>query len=235
MPTSSAPIWIEDAVANCFVTIGGAPVMALNSSRWEEIAAAEDADDDPDGEAAQEVETAEKISLKNGVYYEIRRKLNECFRIPVEQIAFIHEAGTPARKAALFKAVNSGRVRVLIGSASKLGTDVNVQWGLAALRHVAEPWKPVELERREGRILGQGNIYPEAIISHHVTERSFDGYMLQTLESKARFISQIMAGEVTARTAEGIGNMVLTVAQIKAIASINPMVQKCIELDVKLV
>jgi hypothetical protein len=110
-----------------------------------------------------------------------------------------------------------------------------VQRRLVALHHVDEPWKPAELEQREGRILRQGNIYPEVFVFHYVTERSFDGYMLQTLESKARFISQIMAGEVTARTAEDVGDMVLTVAQVKAIASGNPMVQKRIELEVKLV
>lgn len=230
-----SPEMIEDAVANCFATIGDAPERALELVTPEEIAAIEDADDDPDGEGAQEVETAEEISLKNGVYHEIRRKLNERFQIPPEQIAFIHEADTPARKAALFKAVNSGRVRVLIGSTSKLGTGVNVQRRLVALHHLDEPWKPAELEQREGRILRQGNIYPEVFVFHYVTERSFDGYMLQTLESKARFISQIMAGEVTARTAEDVGDMVLTVAQVKAIASGNPMVQKRIELEVKLV
>lgn len=226
---------IKDAVANCFVTISDAPDRALELVTPEEIAAIEDADDDSDGEALQEIETAEEISLKNGVYHEIRRKLNERFQIPLEQIAFIHEADTPARKAALFKAVNSGRVRVIIGSTSKLGTGVNVQRRLVALHHVDEPWKPAELEQREGRILRQGNIYPEVFVFHYVTERSFDGYMLQTLESKARFISQIMAGEVTARTAEDVGDMVLTVAQVKAIASGNPMVQKRIELEVKLV
>jgi hypothetical protein len=226
---------INDAVANCFVSISDAPERALELVTPEEIAAIEDADEDPDGEAAQEVETAEEISLKNGVYHEIRRKLNERFQIPLEQIAFIHEADTPARKAALFKAVNSGYVRVIIGSTSKLGTGVNVQRRLVALHHVDEPWKPAELEQREGRILRQGNIYPEVFVFHYVTERSFDGYMLQTLESKARFISQIMAGEVTARTAEDVGDMVLTVAQVKAIASGNPMVQKRIELEVKLV
>jgi hypothetical protein len=226
---------INRAVEDCFATMSDAPERALELVTPDEIAAVEDADEDADGEAAQEVETVEEISLKNGVYHEIRRKLNERFQIPLEQIAFIHEADTPARKAALFKAVNSGRVRVIIGSTSKLGTGVNVQRRLVALHHVDEPWKPAELEQREGRILRQGNIYPEAFIFHYVTERSFDGYMLQTLESKARFISQIMAGEVTARTAEDVGDMVLTVAQVKAIASGNPMVQRRIELEVKLV
>jgi hypothetical protein len=195
----------------------------------------EDVDAPMEEDAASEIETAEEISLKNGVYHEIKRKLGERFQITPHEIAFIHEADTPAKKAMLFKAVNAGHVRVLIGSTSKLGTGVNVQKRLVALHHVDEPWKPAELEQREGRILRQGNIYPEVFIFHYVTERSFDGYMLQTLESKARFISQIMAGEVTARTAEDVGDMVLTVAQVKAIASGNPLVQRRIELEVKLV
>lgn len=191
-------------------------------------------DDEENAEPAEQ-ETAAEIALKNGVYHEIRRKLQERYGLPPREIAFIHEADTPARKAALFADVNAGRVRVLIGSTAKLGTGVNVQQRLVALHHVDQPWKPAELEQREGRILRQGNIYPEVFVFHYVTERSFDGYMLQTLEAKARFISQIMAGEVTARTAEDVGDMVLTVAQVKAIASGNPAVQRRIETEVKLV
>lgn len=187
------------------------------------------------GDASAELETAAEIALKNGVYHAIRRKLNERYGIPLAEIAFIHDADTPAQKAALFEAVNAGRVRVLLGSTGKLGTGVNVQKRLVALHHVDQPWKPAELEQREGRILRQGNLYPEVFVFHYVTERSFDGYMLQTLEAKARFIAQIMAGEVTARTAEDVGEMVLTVAQVKAIASGNPLVQKRIETEVKLV
>lgn len=225
---------LSEAVNACLPAINDASDRALELVTPEEVAACETEANDDEGDTP-EVETAEEISLKNGVYHEIKRKLSERYGIPSHEIAFIHEADTPAKKAALFKAVNSGRVRVLIGSTSKLGTGVNVQKRLVALHHVDEPWKPAELEQREGRILRQGNIYPEAFIFHYVTERSFDGYMLQTLESKARFISQIMAGEVTARTAEDVGDMVLTVAQVKAIASGNPMVQKRIELEVKLV
>jgi hypothetical protein len=232
-PEVVSPEMIGEAVETCLAAADRAPERAL------EIAPPEDAlasrDDGDDSEAAAEVETAEEVSLKNGVYHEIRRKLHERFGIPPAEVAFIHEADTPAKKAALFKAVNAGRVRVLVGSTSKLGTGVNVQRRLVALHHVDEPWKPAELEQREGRILRQGNIYPEVYLFHYVTERSFDGYMLQTLESKARFISQILAGEVTARTAEDVGDMVLTVAQVKAIASGNPMVQRRIELEVKLV
>jgi len=230
-----SPEMITEAVNACFSTnADNVSDRALELVTPEEIAAC-DTDASDECEDAPEIETAEELSLKNGVYHEIRRKLGERFGIPPTDVAFIHDADTPVKKAALFKAVNSGRVRVLIGSTSKLGTGVNVQKRLVALHHVDEPWKPAELEQREGRILRQGNIYPEAFIFHYVTERSFDGYMLQTLESKARFISQIMAGEVTARTAEDVGDMVLTVAQVKAIASGNPMVQERIELEVKLV
>jgi|GEM_PF-1194937 len=225
---------LSEAVNACLPAIDNALDRALELVTPDEVAACETDASDDEGDTP-EVETAEEISLKNGVYHEIKQKLNERYGIPPHEIAFIHEADTPAKKAALFKAVNLGRVRVLLGSTSKLGTGVNVQKRLVALHHVDEPWKPAELEQREGRILRQGNIYPEAFIFHYVTERSFDGYMLQTLESKARFISQIMAGEVTARTAEDVGDMVLTVAQVKAIASGNPMVQKRIELEVKLV
>ena len=224
---------IDEAVESCFATMDEGLERALEIATPDDIIAIRDDGDDP--AETFEVETAEEVSLKNGVYHEIKRKLNERYEIPLSEIAFIHEADTPAKKAALFKAVNAGRVRVLIGSTSKLGTGVNVQKRLIALHHVDEPWKPAELEQREGRILRQGNIYDQVYLFHYVTERSFDGYMLQTLEAKARFISQILAGEVTARTAEDVGDMVLTVAQVKAIASGNPMVQRRIELEVKLV
>jgi hypothetical protein len=224
---------ISEAAESCFATMDDGVERALEIASPGDLIAIKDDGDDPID--TQEVETAEEVSLKNGVYHEIKRKLNERYRVPLAEIAFIHEADAPAKKAALFKAVNAGRVRVLIGSTSKLGTGVNVQRRLVALHHVDEPWKPAELEQREGRILRQGNIYPQIYLFHYVTERSFDGYMLQTLESKARFISQILAGEVTARTAEDVGDMVLTVAQVKAIASGNPMVQRRIELEVKLV
>ncbi len=228
------PDMINEAIESCFVSLEETNDRALEFVTSEDVGGIADEPDFIESES-QEIETAEEVSLKNGVYHEIRRKLSERFNIPHNEIAFIHDADTPQKKETLFKDVNAGRVRVLIGSTSKLGTGVNVQKRLVALHHLDEPWKPAELEQREGRILRQGNIYPEAFIFHYVTERSFDGYMLQTLESKARFISQIMAGEVTARTAEDVGDMVLTVAQVKAIASGNPLVQRRIELEVKLV
>ncbi|MDQ3684764.1 MAG: hypothetical protein M3430_04085 [Acidobacteriota bacterium] len=235
IPEIVTPDMIRDAVAESFVYGDATEERALELLTDEEIAAVAGLAEGEDAEQAPEVETAEEVSLKNGVYQEIRQKLNERFSVPLEEIAFAHDADTPVKKAALYKAVNSGRVRVLIGSTGKMGTGVNVQRRLIALHHVDQPWKPAELEQREGRILRQGNIYPEVFIFNYVTTKSFDGYMLQTLESKARFISQIMAGEVTARTAEDVGDMVLSVAQVKAIASGNPLVQRRIELEVQLV
>jgi len=233
VPEIVTPEMINEAVAETFAPLNTAE-RALELPAFDEASpvSSENSDDD---EQTIEVETAEEVSLKNGVYHEIKRKLNERFGIPLNEIAFAHDADTPAQKAELYKAVNTGRVRVLIGSTGKMGTGVNVQKRLIALHHLDQPWKPAELEQREGRILRQGNLYKEVFIFNYVTTKSFDGYMLQTLESKARFISQIMAGEVTARTAEDVGDMVLSVAQIKAIASGNPLVQQRIELEVKLV
>lgn len=233
VPEVVTPEMINEAVAETLTPLETAE-RALELSSCEEIASATTDTNETD-EQLIEVETAEEVSLKNGVYHEIKRKLHERFGIPFAEIAFAHDADTPARKAKLYKAVNNGRVRILIGSTGKMGTGVNVQKRLVALHHLDQPWKPAELEQREGRILRQGNIYPEVFIFNYVTTKSFDGYMLQTLESKARFISQIMAGEVTARTAEDVGDMVLSVAQVKAIASGNPLVQQRIELEVKLV
>jgi len=233
VPEVITPDMINEAVAETFAPLE-MPERALELSSLEETSSVT-ADNSDDDEQTVEIETAEEVSLKNGVYHEIKRKLHERFGIPLAEIAFAHDADTPAKKAELYKAVNAGRVRVLIGSTGKMGTGVNVQKRLVALHHLDQPWKPAELEQREGRILRQGNIYPEVFVFNYVTTKSFDGYMLQTLESKARFISQIMAGEVTARTAEDVGDMVLSVAQVKAIASGNPLVQQRIELEVKLV
>ena len=233
VPEVVTPDMINEAVAETFAPLETGE-RALELSSLDEIPPAI-TDNSDDEEQTIEVETTEEVSLKNGVYHEIKRKLHERFGIPLAEIAFAHNADTPAKKAELYKSVNLGRVRVLLGSTGKMGTGVNVQKRLVALHHLDQPWKPAELEQREGRILRQGNIYPEVFVFNYVTTKSFDGYMLQTLESKARFISQIMAGEVTARTAEDVGDMVLSVAQVKAIASGNPLVQRRIELEVKLV
>ena len=154
--------------------------------------------------------------------------------IPVEQIAAIGEAVSDARKQALFQRVRSGSVRVLIGSTQKMGVGTNVQKRLVALHHLDAPWKPAEVEQREGRILRQGNDNEVVSIFRYVTEGSFDAFMWQALETKARFITQVMSGDVGVRRAEDIGGQELSFAEVKAIASGNPAVLTLAEADADL-
>ena len=154
--------------------------------------------------------------------------------IPRSQIAAIGDADTDAKKQSLFERVRSGLVRVLLGSTQKMGTGTNVQKRLVALHHLDAPWKPAEVEQREGRILRQGNENPEVAIYRYVTEGSFDAYMWQALETKARFISQVMTGESAVRRAEDIGGQELSYAEVKAIASGNPAVLTLAEADAEL-
>lgn len=179
------------------------------------------------------IETVEEISAREGIYGEIKRLLI-ARGIPADEIAFIHDFPTPAKKAQAFADVNAGRIRVMIASTEKAGTGVNMQERLYALHHLDTPWRPSDVEQREGRILRQGNIHKEVHLCQYITEGSFDGYMWQTLESKSRFIGQIMAGEVTARTAEDVDQLVMTAAQIKAIASGNPLILEKVAAEVEL-
>lgn len=154
--------------------------------------------------------------------------------IPREQIAMIGDADTDAKKQSLFDRVRSGQVRVLLGSTQKMGTGTNVQKRLVALHHLDAPWKPAEVEQREGRILRQGNDNKEVAIFRYVTEGSFDAYMWQALETKARFIAQVMTGDNAVRRAEDIGGQELSYAEVKAIASGNPAVLTLAEADAEL-
>ncbi len=154
--------------------------------------------------------------------------------IPAGQIAAIGDADSDAKKQALFEKVRQGSVRVLIGSTQKMGTGTNVQKRLVALHHLDAPWKPAEVEQRDGRILRQGNENEEVAVYRYVTEGSFDAYMWQALETKARFISQVIAGDNTARRAEDIGGQELSYAEVKAIASGNPAVLTLAEADAEL-
>ena len=154
--------------------------------------------------------------------------------IPAEQIAAIGDAESDAKKQALFEKVRQGSVRVLIGSTQKMGTGTNVQKRLVALHHLDAPWKPAEVEQREGRILRQGNENEEVAIYRYVTEGSFDAYMWQALETKARFIGQVITGDNAARRAEDIGGQELSYAEVKAIASGNPAVLTLAEADAEL-
>ncbi len=166
-------------------------------------------------------------------YDDILKKLVAC-GVPREQIAAVGDADTDAKKQALFEKVRSGQVRVLLGSTQKMGTGTNVQKRLVALHHLDAPWKPAEVEQREGRILRQGNENEQVSIFRYVTEGSFDAYMWQALETKARFIAQVMTGDNAARRAEDIGGQELSYAEVKAIASGNPAVLTLAEADAEL-
>ncbi len=166
-------------------------------------------------------------------YDEIIKKLIAA-GVPAEQIAAIGDAESDAKKQALFEKVRQGSVRVLIGSTQKMGTGTNVQKRLVALHHLDAPWKPAEVEQRDGRILRQGNENAEVAIYRYVTEGSFDAYMWQALETKARFIGQVMTGDNAARRADDIGGQELSYAEVKAIASGNPAVLTLAEADAEL-
>jgi hypothetical protein len=154
--------------------------------------------------------------------------------IPREQVAAVGDADSDAKKQSLFEKVRNGQVRVLLGSTQKMGTGTNVQKRLVALHHLDAPWKPAEVEQREGRILRQGNENEEVAVYRYVTEGSFDAYMWQALETKARFIAQVMTGDNAARRAEDIGGQELSYAEVKAIASGNPAVLTLAEADAEL-
>jgi N12 class adenine-specific DNA methylase len=167
------------------------------------------------------------------VYADIRSKLVAA-GIPPKEIAFIHDAETDTAKKLLFDGVNAGRVRILLGSTEKMGAGTNVQRRLVALHHLDAPWRPRDIEQREGRILRQGNTNKEVQIYRYVTEGSFDAYMWQTLETKARFIHQVMRGETSVRAAEDLDGGALTYAEIKGIASGNPAVVEKIKIDTEI-
>jgi N12 class adenine-specific DNA methylase len=151
--------------------------------------------------------------------------------VPADEIAFIQDCDTDAAKVALFKKVRAGRVRVLMGSTQMMGTGTNVQERLIALHHIDAPWRPADIEQREGRILRQGNKNPEVKIFRYVTEGSFDAYMWGVLETKAKFIGQIMTKESHVRRIEDLDSPALTYAEVKAIASGNPLVMEKAKVD----
>lgn len=154
--------------------------------------------------------------------------------LPREQVALIGDADTDGKKHALFEKVRAGNVRVLLGSTQKMGMGMDVQRRLVALHHLDAPWKPAEVEQREGRILRQGNLNAEVAIYRYVTEGSFDAFMWQALETKAKFIAQIMTGDSTVRQAEDISEQALSYAEVKAIASGNPAVLTMAETEAAL-
>ena len=166
------------------------------------------------------------------VYDDVRNKLVER-GIPKEQIAFIHEYNTEAKKAELFAKVRAGQVRILMGSTPKLGAGTNVQDRLMALHHLDCPWKPSDLEQQEGRILRQGNQNDKVKIFRYVTENTFDSYMWQILENKQKFISQIMTSKSPVRACEDVDDTALSYAEIKALATGNEYIKEKMDLDVQ--
>jgi len=166
------------------------------------------------------------------VYDDVRNKL-AARGIPKEEIAFIHEYNTEAKKAELFAKVRAGQVRILMGSTPKLGAGTNVQDRLIALHHLDCPWKPSDLEQQEGRILRQGNQNDKVKIFRYVTENTFDAYMWQILENKQKFISQIMTSKSPVRACEDVDDTALSYAEIKALATGNPYIKEKMDLDVQ--
>ncbi len=166
------------------------------------------------------------------VYDDLRRKLIEC-GVPEGEIAFIHDANTEARKAELFANVRAGKVRILLGSTAKMGAGTNVQKRLIALHHLDIPWRPSDIEQREGRILRQGNDNPKVEIFRYVTENTFDSYMWQTVENKQRFIGQIMTSKSPARSCEDVDETALNYAEVKALATGNPHIKEKMDLEVQ--
>lgn len=164
------------------------------------------------------------------VYDDVRAKLIDR-GIPASEIAFIQDANDDASKATLFRSVREGKIRVLLGSTLKMGEGTNVQTRLVALHHLDAPWRPADIEQREGRIIRQGNQNEYVKIFRYVTEGSFDAYMWQTLETKCRFIAQVMTGDATVRRAEDVDSAALTYAEVKAIASGNPLVIEKATID----
>lgn len=151
--------------------------------------------------------------------------------IPENEIAFIHDAKTDAQREVLFKEMRTGRKKVLIGSTDKCGTGVNVQTHLVALHHIDCPWKPSSIEQREGRGIRQGNENEEVAVYRYVTKETFDAYSWSLVENKQRFISQIMTSRTVSRTCEDIDEATLSYAEIKAVATGNPLIKEKMELD----
>ena len=166
------------------------------------------------------------------VYDDMREKLI-ARGIPAEQIRFIHEANTDAQKKELFGKVRSGEVRVLFGSTPKMGAGTNVQDRLIAIHNLDCPWRPSDLEQRQGRIERQGNMFPEVEVYRYVTEQTFDAYLYQLVESKQKFISQIMTSKSPVRSAEDVDEVALSFAEVKMLATGDARFKEKMDLDIQ--
>ena len=162
------------------------------------------------------------------IYDELKTALIK-LGVPQTQIAYVHDAETETKRARLFKMVRDGDIRILLGSTFKLGLGVNIQNRLIALHHIDIPWKPADMTQREGRILRQGNTNTRVYIYRYITEGSFDAYSWQLLETKQRFISDLLSGSLTVRNGADIEDTVLDYAEIKALAVGNPLIKKRVE------
>ena len=174
-------------------------------------------------------------AAKNGgfcVYHDIRDKLI-ARGVPADEIAFIHDADTPVKKNALRNKMNNGTIRILIGSTAKMGAGTNVQERLIASHHIDCPWRPRDIEQRDGRILRQGNTNEKVHIYRYVTEGTFDSYNWQTVENKQKFISQVVTGKSPARTCEDIDATALSYATTKALCAGDPAIKERMELEVE--
>ena len=166
------------------------------------------------------------------IYDDIKTKLISR-GVPVEEIAFIHDANTDEKKKALFSRVRSGNVRVLLGSTAKMGAGTNVQDRLVALHDLDAPWRPGDLEQRKGRIARQGNMNETVHVYRYVTENTFDAYLWQTLENKQKFISQIMTSKSPVRSCEDADETTLSYAEVKALCAGDPRIKEKMDLDVQ--
>ena len=166
------------------------------------------------------------------VYHDMRDKLIEK-GVPPEEIAFIHDANSDAQKATLFAKVRAGIVRILLGSTAKMGAGTNVQRLLKAEHHLDVPWRPADIEQREGRIIRQGNENEKVDVYRYVTENTFDAYMWATIEAKQRFISQIMTSKSPSRSCEDIDEQSLSYAEVKALAAGDPRIKGRMDLEVE--
>ena len=173
-----------------------------------------------------------KNDVTFNVYDDMREKLI-ARGIPAEQIRFIHEATTDAQKKELFGKVRSGEVRVLFGSTPKMGAGTNVQDRLIAIHNLDCPWRPSDLEQRQGRIERQGNMFPEVEVYRYVTEQTFDAYLYQLVESKQKFISQIMTSKSPIRSAEDVDEVALSFAEVKMLATGDARFKEKMDLDIQ--
>ena len=166
------------------------------------------------------------------VYDDVKNKLMEA-GVPAEEIAFIHDANTEARKAELFAKVRKGQVRVLLGSTSKMGAGTNVQDRLAAIHHLDCPWRPRDLTQRDGRGIRQGNLFDSIKVFRYVTKGTFDAYNWGLVESKQKFISQVVTGKSPARSCEDVDDTALSYAEVKALATGDERIKEKMELDIE--